>query len=594
MKNLFFFIPIMSSLFSLALANKLQWDVDNIFFIGNNTFSSEILIGQMQLKPQGLFSKTEFNLGLLQQDINHLDTFYKNRGFFQTEITGDLAFDSSKKTVDVILSIKEGIRTELDSVDFVGNVLYSDSFLTELVDLDRKAILDSSLYISAQSTILVFFASRGRMFARVEYFFEFDSSGKSAVLIFSINEGPVVRAGDLNMLGLNRVHQQVIKRELQFNTSEVLSGHKIRLSVNNLYNTGLFKLANIAPLDTQAYPSETDSITAPILIQVEETDFFNIRLGAGFDSFDKWYGSAELAYKNLFGLGHRISLSVKLSLIDLQAQIGYNYPWLFNKNISGEMNAYIERLQLESFTALFQGGVLAISGDIGKINRYRLLTSYKHTEWFHGEQQSPEKNNTLLLGSNFTVDARESYLNPGNAFYSSFNAEIAGPGLSWSNQFYRLKWDIRGYRSFFGNKLNLASAFFLGYVNQYGKSDLVPPSELLRIGIEDIRPVRGYSETQVSPTNDKGEAIGGKLAAVVNIFDFRFPLFSIFTGELFIDGGYVWPQLSDFDLGNLKWSAGPGLLITLPNGIFRIDYGFNLKRSFNFSGGWYLGLGSAF
>lgn len=585
---------LLSILFFAAQGNNLQWDVQDIDFFGNNTFGRDELIGQMQLKPKGILSKTRFSITQLQKDINSLDTFYRNRGFFQAEITGDLDFDSSKMRVIIFLFINEGIRTELDSVEFVGNILYSDSSLSELINLKRGSVLDSSLYTGAQSKVLEFYGSLGRIFARVEYFFEFDSSGKTADLIITINEGPVVRAGETDILGLKKTDEKVVNRELQFVPYEIINSDRIRSSVNNLYSTGLFKLVNIMPIDTQVYPSERDTITAPVLIQIDEADFFNIRLGAGYNSYDKWYGNIELAYKNLFGLGHRIYLSSTLSSVVLLAEAGYNYPWLFNRDFSGEMNAYIERRALESFTAFYQGGLFAVNGNIGIQNQYRVVLDYKHTGWFRSELQRPEKSNTLLLGSRFTRDTRKSYLDPGNAIFSYIEVEIAGPALSFSNQFYRIKWDVRLYRELFNRQLNLSSAFFLGYVNNFGRSRHVPPSELLRIGIDDIRPVRGYNENQVSPVNRENEATGGELATVINLFDLRFPLFTLFSGEIFIDGGYVWSNPRVFSLQDLKWSIGPGLLITLPSGIFRIDYGFELSRSFDFSGGWYFGLGYAF
>lgn len=582
---LFLFYPIF-------LAADIQWDVKDISFAGNNTFDRTVLIDQMELKPQGLFRKTSFSMTQLQQDINSLDSFYRNRGFFGTEIRSNLDFDSTQKEVSIYLLIDEGVRTELDSFVFVGNILHNDSTLSALIQLKRGSILDSSLYAGAQSKILEFYASQGRVFARVEYFFEFDQTGETADLIFTINEGPVVMAGEHSIMGLKKTAEKVIKRELQFDQHEIINAEKIRTSIYNLYATGLFKLASIIPVDTMAYPSESDTVIAPILIQVEEGDFFNIQLGAGYNSFDRWYGAVELSYKNLFGLGHRLYLSSRLSSVVLQAQVGYDYPWLFDRDISGEISGYIERRDLESFKALYQGGLLALNGNNGERNRYRFFLNYKHTGWFRGQQQRAEKSNTLIFGTRVTRDTRDSYLDPGNAFFSFIEAEIAG--LSFSNQFYRFKWDVRLYRGLFANRLNLSSAFFLGYVKEYGSSGLVPPTELFRIGIDDVRPVRGYVESQVSAVNKEGEAVGGELAAVINLFDIRFPLLSLFSGEFFMDGGYVWPRAEHFSLDKLRWSVGPGLLMTLPSGIFRIDYGFELKRSFDFTGGWYIGLGHAF
>ena len=144
----------------------------------------------------------------------------------------------------------------------------------------------------------------------------------------------------------------------------------------------MFRLVIITPVDTQAYPSESETVTAPILIQVEEADFFNIQLGAGFNSFDKWFGAVELAYKNLFGLGHRIYFSSRLSSVVLLGRIGYDYPWLFDRDFSGEISGYIERRDLESFEALYQGGLLSLNGNIGERNRYRFFLNYKHTGCF--------------------------------------------------------------------------------------------------------------------------------------------------------------------------------------------------------------------
>jgi len=576
----------------IFLAADIKWVVKDIIFTGNDSFDRTVLIDRMELKPEGLFSKTGFSTSQLQQDISSLDSFYRNRGFFQAQIRSSLDFDSAQKKVSIYLLIKEGVRTELDSLVFLGNILHSDSVLSALIHLKPGSILDSSLYTGAQSEILEFYASQGRVFARVEYFFEFDQTGETADLIFTVNEGPLVRAGEFSILGLKKTEEKVIRRELEFGQHEILNAEKIRSSTYNLYATGLFRLVIITPVDTQAYPSESETVTAPILIQVEEADFFNIQLGAGFNSFDKWFGAVELAYKTLFGLGHRIYFSSRLSSVVLLGRIGYDYPWLFDRDFSGEISGYIERRDLESFEALYQGGLLSLNGNIGERNRYRFFLNYKHTGWFRGQQQRAEKSNTLLFGTRLTRDTRDSYLDSDNAFFSFIEAEIAG--FPFSNQFYRFKWDIRLYRKLFGSKLNLSTALFLGYVNEFGSSRLVAPDELFRIGIDDVRPVRGYVERDVSAVNKEGEATGGELAAVINLLDIRFPLLSIFSGEIFVDGGYVWPRAADFSLKKLRWSTGPGLLITLPSGIFRINYGFELKRAFDFSGGWYFGLGHAF
>lgn len=526
--------------------------------------------------------------------IDQLKQFYKNRGFFNTEIFNHIYYDSTNYSVNIVLSINEGIRTILDSVIFIGNIIYSDSLFSNIIDVEKSQILDSTLYSKAQSEIENFLTFRGRLFAKIERFFVFDSSGMTADLIFTIAEGPVVKAGDVHIIELNRVDQITIKRELKFKPDEVLTSPKILSSIRELYSTGLFSVVNIYPVDTFPNSSEADSVTAPILVQLEEDNFFDIQFGGGYNSIDKWFGAIELAYKNLFGLGHRISSSIRLSSVVQQGQIDYSYPWLFDKDFTGLLSSYIERRKEQSFTGLYTGGSVALDFDSDIKNKHRFWISYKHTGWIHAETETQEKPNTLLLGSHFSRDIRKSIYDPGNSYYGYIEAELAGPAFSWSNQFYRLKLDIRGYFELWKDNLGLSSAIFAGYIDNYGKSSVIPLAELFRIGIESVRPVRGYTELQVSANNDQGEVTGGKLVTVINLINLRFPVFSFLSGEFFIDGGFTWPEPENFSFDDLKWSSGPGLLISLPASIFRIDYGFKLKWPFEFTGGWYFGIGHAF
>lgn len=591
-----FLVLLVISISSSAPSDQQSWRVKDIFFVGNNSFDPQTLTDQIYHQPSKLFSKTEFNQDKLNKDIDLLKNFYRNRGFFSTQISSALQFDSSKWFVSIFFIVQEGIRTELDSTEFIGNVIYSDSQLSSIINLQPGQVLDSAHSIGSQYSLLQFLASQGRLFARVEFFLQFDSTGKSADLTFTIYEGPVVKAGTVNILGADRIRPETITRVLQFDSSEILTPQKIRSSITNLYATGLFNLINILPLDTLTLPPESDTVTAPILIEAEESNFLNISFGGGYNSIYKWFGDIRLLYKNLFGLGHQISLSSKISSIILRAQVSYAYPWLFGKDLLGEASAYIEKEDMESFTSLYEGGELAVNGNFNSSNRYRLWSNFKHIDYFNtgNQQPSPEKSNTLIWGGRFTLDTRGDLVDLQSSFYGFVSAELAGAFFTWSNQFYRIKSDIRAYTTIFNKQLNLSTAFFIGYVDNFGRSKLVPPSELLRIGIDDVRPVRGYQESDLSPVNSDNEALGGKLSMVFNIINLRLPVYSFISGEVFMDGGYTWSDWKSLSIQDLKWSVGPGLILDLPAGIFRIDYGFKLNTTSESHSGWYFGLGYAF
>jgi len=56
----------------------------------------------------------------------------------------------------------------------------------------------------------------------------------------------------------------------------------------------------------------------------------------------------------------------------------------------------------------------------------------------------------------------------------------------------------------------------------------------------------------------------------VNI-EIRFPIYGLFGGELFLDGGQLTDK-SNITINNIKWGKGFGLTISSPFGPIRIDY----------------------
>ena len=57
----------------------------------------------------------------------------------------------------------------------------------------------------------------------------------------------------------------------------------------------------------------------------------------------------------------------------------------------------------------------------------------------------------------------------------------------------------------------------------------------------------------------------------------RFPIWNALGGVLFLDGGNVWTDAWDFNLGDLRYDVGPGLRYKTPIGPFRVDLGYQLN-----------------
>ena len=77
--------------------------------------------------------------------------------------------------------------------------------------------------------------------------------------------------------------------------------------------------------------------------------------------------------------------------------------------------------------------------------------------------------------------------------------------------------------------------------------------------------------------------------------ELRFPVRWIFDGVTFLDVGNVYDKAGDFDLTNLRKSAGVGIRVRTPFFLIRVDYGVKLDRRPDESAGqFFFSIGQAF
>ncbi len=130
--------------------------------------------------------------------------------------------------------------------------------------------------------------------------------------------------------------------------------------------------------------------------------------------------------------------------------------------------------------------------------------------------------------------------------------------------------------SFAGDDLAYLVAANIGLMWPFGATEVVPLAERFFAG--GISSVRGYQQDRLGPFNPTTlEPVGGESLFVLNN-ELRFHLTSNISARLFVDAGNVFLQAEDFDLGDLKYAAGPGLSYDTPVGPLRIYYGFKLNK----------------
>ncbi len=560
-----------------------RWYVGDVNFTGNESIGRKELLERMRLRPSGLFEKTIYSFSALVEDIGAIKTLYRHRGYLNAYITiAEIGRDSAYRRVDIGLNVDEGPLTVIDSIVSRGNKLYDESRLLRIMGIAPGGAFDSADLASASEAVTDSLESAGYMFAAVHHSVELDPGTHTVKVIFEIREGPLVRAGDLEFLVLDKVRPEAVKRELLFAEGDPLTSEVVERSIERVYATGLFDLVRIEPLDTAAEHERDSAVTVPVLILVRESDMLRLRAGGGYETDDGWSLRLEIGYRNLFGLAHGLTGQATVSSDVIGGRVMYHYPWLFSAPLSADVVTYLERRDEESFLGSFYGVFASLGGRFGFVNTFRSWVRAEGVDWIEFPPESLSRvtaRSTFLVGAGITRDTRSRGPRSGTGFLTSFESELAGLGVPWSARFYRITCDLRAYRAFGDGRFAVSTGLLFAFVNGYGEDrGAVPAQELFRAGEGVVRPVRGYEQDQITPVDQDGEVLGGGAALVLNLVEFRFPLFFPLDGALFVDAGNIWPEIGRISPGGIRWSAGPGIRLNLPFLPLRLDYGIQLRR----------------
>ncbi|MBD3243815.1 MAG: BamA/TamA family outer membrane protein [Chitinivibrionales bacterium] len=565
-------------------ADDARTHVEDITFAGNQTFERDELLRLMELQPDGLFSRSAFSRFKLGDDEEALRRFYRRQGFIDVEVSTDVVREGLKEGwVNLEITIEEGERVIVQSVSIAPNPVVDKATATFLETRVRQPYVESEVEGDA-SAISDSLRAAGFLAASVTSRVDIDTVRYRADVTFDVASGPRVIVGDIRVTGLETVRELVVRRELVFEPGDTLTTQRLRKSARQLYRTGLFSFARIEPMlgDSADTLAARDTVV-PVVITLDQTDYFLVEAGLGYSSTERLRSSLRFAYSNFFRRGHRIVLDGELGSIEQGADLAYVTPWLFVIPLRTEVSAFYLRHDTLIFTPAlgysgeFAGFSVALGQSFNNTFAYRTLFRYENVLRLDApslDTLPPDvpTRNTRSLAGEVIYDLRNDIFTPTEGFYGLAGAEIAGIFGGNTNQFVKLTLDLRGYASI-RDALFFASGLELGWAGAYGSSEVVPPQEQFFAGGPNS--VRGYDIDRL--VVDNGEPLGGNVKLVAHIIDFRFPLVWWFNGAVFVDAGFVWPDLESVSFSDIKFGAGPGLRLVTPLGMFRFDVGFKLN-----------------
>ncbi len=572
---------IVSAVFYITEGPKVL--LTDLSFRGNASLSDPLLLQAVSQKKTGLWIPHYLRLPEIPNDLQSLTNLYHASGFSIAQIEEAIRYSENKQRASLEFKISEGIRSSIRSVSFVG---ISSSYLPEIEKLARtrdKNYYNITTVLEDKLAISAFYHKRGYADMRIEATATPDETKEKVDIKFEVEEGSIIKIGNIRVTGNEITHPGVVLRELYFNPGSLYQEELILKSQRKISQLGFFQSVNIRPGNPE---EEGEEPIRDVEIRVKERNAGAFEFGAGYGDYERFQGFAELSHKNIAGTGRKASIRTEISEITSRNIVSYTEPWIFDLPLDAHASVLYETTR--KVTANYSQRTLSSSIGIEKTfnNYYKLSLLYQNENVHYidvplNQQLIPEDHdhvNISSLNPSIIRDSRDNFLNPKkgsfNAAWVRWAAKFMGSEIQEVKLTLQSSWFY-----LFGRHLVMGISSRGGVAYNFGETPDVPLIERFKLGGRNT--VRGYSEDTLGTIgqtlNPDLTPIGGNAMMAFNL-EFRYDLPNSLGLVLFLDSGNVWRYNHLIWSSPLKSSAGPGLRYNTPVGPVRLDLGYKLNR----------------
>ncbi|MEN8688555.1 MAG: BamA/TamA family outer membrane protein [Desulfobacterales bacterium] len=545
----------------------------------------------------------------LEEDRLRIQQFYRNNGYYQTAIavavtvsgaepdrraeeaaSGNSATTEPEESptetlprVKVTYEITEGPPVLIESIDMaITSTVKGVDRTTLLADtrLEIGQVFKVAEYEEAKKNINRTLGNRGYPFAEVTGHAVVDPKVNQAKLSFRVIPGPLCVFGPttINQEG-TEVSETVIRRALTYAEGDVYDADKVETSRRNLFRLDVFRVAVIKP---EGPPTAEDG-PVPMRVQLKSKDRRSVRLGVGYGTEDKLRLQAALTYRNLAGLGGRLTFSARTSSVLKNIQLAYDQPYFLDarNSLSARAGNELEDPPAYKNRRIFTD--VALNRQLGQDWFLRLsygLSSNNEESVAADEPLDIEElpflaEDTLVsvVGMEIARDSRNNLLNPTTGSLLGAKISVAPDFLGSELTYYQPVIDVKKYVPLYKDII-LAGRVHLETIQEIQDSSFIPGFKRLYLGGSDT--VRGYAYQELPPLDRNGDPIGGQSSFNASV-EARFPIYKELSGVTFLDTGLLDKDPFRLNFSDMLYTCGVGLRYNTVIGPIRVDFGYKLN-----------------
>jgi len=588
--------------FILHIEEGTRVKIAAVNFSGNSELKTKTLRKSIKTKTKKfLILSTYYNAEKIDDDILLLEKLYQRRGYRDSSVHYETAFNTAKDKVRITFQIKEGRRYRLGDIVLVGNKHFPDKRLREILPQPAlpKPDKPSQFYNQrkidrGRSELLKLYRQAGFVDVSIEQSIKFASPGEVNVQ-YSIEECERFRIGQIDITGNTQTQDKVIRRILD----------EYDFKPGNFYNahiaagTGQGELEetvrrNILSELTTIEPRGGGPRQKNALVNIKEGQTGMVMLGAGVGSDSGVIGQLVLEQKNFDikdtpedlrefitgnafkGAGQRLRVALEPGTELSRYSVSFTEPYFRDKPVSLDITGLSYKRDRESYDENRLRGMLGFEKRYKNGLRKGVSFRIENVKIDDLESDTPtevidDKGDNFLAGIKFSIgkDKTDNRFNP----TAGYNTQASYEQLGGDHTFGILEGIYRNYKTIHEDLLGRKTVLATKLLAATTVGD-APVFEKFYAGGNSTYGIRGFDYRGISPRGNPGDdPIGSDWIFLAN-GEVSVPIVGeTLSGLFFVDSGAV-------ESGGYRASMGIGVEIMLPQWFGPVPMRFELAAPF--------------
>jgi outer membrane protein insertion porin family len=213
--------------------------IDRVAFEGNKKAKDEQLKAEVQSKPRGTLSKP-----MVQADVQRIIEIYHRSGRFDVTVDPKI-IELPNNRVDLVFEIKEGLKTGVKDINFVGVHAFSQGRLRDIIKtsesnwlsfLQTSDIYDADRVEADRDLLRRFYLKHGYADVRiVSAVGEYDPAKKGFIVTFTIDEGSQYRVGIIDVVSnVRAIDPAALRNSLKLGAGSVYNADLVEKTVETM------------------------------------------------------------------------------------------------------------------------------------------------------------------------------------------------------------------------------------------------------------------------------------------------------------------------------------------------------------------------